>query len=400
MDDRDQGRSRPGRERARQPTVLGSRPPRTRTTATAHPSRGPARAAPSTVGPALRRTAGYAWRLLVVGVAGYAAYLVVQRLELLAIALFLALVVTSVLRPAADLLGRALPRPLAVLFALLGALVLLGGLFALVGEVVASESGRLGREFGGGLGRIEQWLEGPPFRVRAGALTGLQGKIASYLSAHRSTLISTAVSGASRVVEFATVGALALFCSIFFIHSGDRMWRWAEDQLPTAARSTWDRVGRVAWRTFAGYTRGIVIVAASNAALVGVALALLRVPLALPLTLLEFFATLVPLVGSPIALAVAAVVALATRGPVVALIVLALIVVIGQIEGHVLHPLVMGWAVRIHPVAVALSVAGGAVLEGVLGAVVAVPVVSVAWAVVCELRGPPGRRHRGPPAGR
>ncbi|MFB7169182.1 AI-2E family transporter, partial [Streptomyces sp. NPDC056242] len=151
---------------------------------------------------------------------------------------------------------------------------------------------------------------------------------------------------------------------------------------------TWGRAGRTAWRTFAGYTRGIIIVAASNAVLVGIALFALRVPLALPLMLLEFFAAFIPLVGSPIALAVATVVALATRGPVIALVVLALIVVVGQIEGHVLHPLVLGWAVRLHPVVVALSVIAGSILAGVIGAVVSVPMVSVAWSVLSELRAP------------
>lgn len=147
--------------------------------------------------------------------------------------------------------------------------------------------------------------------------------------------------------------------------------------------------------------------AATNAILVGIALFVLGVPLALPLTLLEFFAAFIPLVGSPVALAVATVVALATRGPVVALIVLALIVVIGQLEGHVLHPLVLSWAVRLHPVVVALSVIAGSILAGVTGAVVAVPMVSVAWSVITELRArpepePSGRSpdHRSAPAER
>ncbi|MFB7471354.1 AI-2E family transporter [Kitasatospora sp. NPDC056184] len=157
-------------------------------------------------------------------------------------------------------------------------------------------------------------------------------------------------------------------------------------QLPARARPVWRRAGRAAWHTFAGYTRGVLIVAATNAALAGIALAVLGVPLVLPLVVLEFAATLIPLIGSPIALAVAALVALAARGPVVALLVLGLIVMIGQIEGHLLHPLVLGWSVRIHPVAVALPLTGGAVLGVVLAALIAVPVVSVAWAVIGALR--------------
>ncbi len=336
--------------------------------------------------PGLQRAAGYAWRLVVVGVALYAVLVLLGRLVLPVVAVFAALVVTAVLRPATDLLGRVLPRTLAVALTLLGALLLVAGLLSLVGATVAGEWTRLGHEFRGGLDRIEHWLEGAPFHLRASSVSGLQKKLSSFISAHRSTLISTAVGEASRVVEGVTGAALALFCSVFFIHSGDAMWQWAERQLPSEARPTWSRAGRAAWRAFAGYTRGIMIVAASNAVLVGIALSVLGVPLALPLTVLEFFATLIPLIGSPIAMAVAAVVALAAKGPVTALIVLALIVVIGQIEGHLLHPLVMSWAIRIHPVVIALSVTAGGILAGVIGAAVALPLVSVLWAVVLELR--------------
>jgi len=113
------------------------------------------------------------------------------------------------------------------------------------------------------------------------------------------------------------------------------------------------------------------------------------VPLALPLALLVFFATFIPLIGAPVAMAVATVVALAGRGPLIALIVLAMIVLVGQFEGNVLHPLVMSRAVNLHPVAVALSVAGGAVLGGIIGAIIAVPVVSTAWGVRKYLRDHP-----------
>ncbi|MFJ6619710.1 AI-2E family transporter [Kitasatospora sp. NPDC091335] len=350
----------------------------------------------------LRTAAGYTWRLVLLGLAVYLLVDVLTRLELPVVALFIALVITSVLRPPVDLLARVTPRSLAVLLVLLCTIALVGGILALVGTTVAGEWGRLGNELRGGLARIDHWLTGAPFHLRPGTVTDLRAKIGEFISAHRSTLLSTALSGAGRIVELVTGLALAVFCSVFFLHSGHRMWSWAQQQLPVRSGSVWDRAGRVAWRTFAGYTRGVLIVAASNAVLVGIALAILRVPLVMPLMVLEFAATLVPLIGSPIALAIAAVVALAARGPVIALLVLALIVVIGQIEGHLLHPLVLSWSVRIHPVAIAVSVAGGAVLAGVLGAVVAVPVVSVGWAVLGELRdgGSAGRsRARAPASG-
>ncbi|MER6124164.1 AI-2E family transporter [Streptomyces sp. NPDC001795] len=369
--------------------VIGSRPSHS----VRLPRRAPAdrgvTAAERTV-PWLRIAAAYAWRLVIIGVVVYGVFTVLGRFQLIAVAVFLALVITSVLRPLADLLSRWLPRPLTVAIALVGSLLLLFSLLALVGDAVAGESGKLAGEFRGGIRQIEHWLERPPFRLSHRKLSDLQRQIGSYFSSHRADLLSSALSGLGRVVELITGAALALFSSAFFIHSGERLWFWARDQLlPRGARAAWDRAGHAAWRTFAGYTRGIIIVAATNAVLVGVALLLLRVPLALPLTLLEFFAAFVPLVGSPVALGVATVVALAGRGPLTAAAVLVLIVFVGQLEGHVLHPLVMSWAVSLHPLVIAVSVIAGSIVAGVIGAVVAVPFISVVWAVLQALRPAP-----------
>ncbi|MEU2552529.1 AI-2E family transporter [Streptomyces sp. NPDC013313] len=380
----------PGRRAGRRRrTALGSRPPHAgRLPAGARP--GPDAAVAVRIVPWLRITAAYAWRLILVGAVVYGVFTVLGLFQLIAVALFLALVVTSVLRPLADLLGRVLPRPLSVAAALVGSLLALLTLFALVGNAVASESATLAGEFRGGVHRIELWLQRPPLRLSPGRLSALENQVTNYLDSHRSRLLSSAVTQLGKVVELVTGGALALFASVFFIHSGERLWAWARDQLvPSGARRAWDKAGSTAWRTFAGYTRGIIIVAATNAVLVGIALLVLRVPLALPLALLEFFAAFVPLVGSPVALAVATVVALAGRGPLTALAVLALIVVIGQFEGHVLHPLVLSWAVQLHPLAVAVSVIAGSIVGGVIGAVVAVPFVSVVWAVLRALRTDP-----------
>ncbi|MBT1184499.1 AI-2E family transporter [Streptomyces sp. CJ_13] len=347
-----------------------------------------ARRAPA-VSPLLRTAAAHAWRLLVVGAAVYAVFAALGKFHELAVAVFLGLVVTAMLRPVADLLNRFMPRPPAVACALVGSGVLVLGALALVGEAVAGEWSSLVTEFRDGLGRIQRWLEKPPFRLDPGLLTGLRAKTGGYLSSHRATLLDTALSGAGQVLAVFTVAALALFCSVFFIHSGDRQWSWFCAQLPPRTAERLTVAGTAAWRTFTGYTHGIVLVAATNAILVGLALFLLGVPLAVPLALLEFFAAFIPLIGSPVALAVATVVALASRGPVVAILVIALIVVIGQLEGHLLHPLVMSWAVRLHPVVVALSVIGGAIAAGVVGALVAVPFVSVLWSVRQALRSHP-----------
>ncbi|MEU4280142.1 AI-2E family transporter [Streptomyces tanashiensis] len=341
---------------------------------------------PPTVTPFLRTAAAYAWRLLVVGLLVYSLFAVLGRFHEIGVAVFLGLVITALLRPVADVVARGLPRPPAVALTLLGGIALVLGVLALVGEAVAGERTTLVREFREGVGRIEDWLERPPFRLAPDALSGVQSRIGHFLSSHRSTLLSEAMSGAGHLVAVLTTLALGLFSAVFFIHSGDRQWAWFQEQLPRAVRDRVGIGGRAAWRTFTGYTHGIVLVAAVNAVLVGVALWLLGVPLAVPLALLEFLAAFVPLIGSPIALAVAAVVALASQGPLVAGIVVALIVVIGQIEGHLLHPLVMSWAVRLHPLVVAISVIAGSIAAGIVGAVVAVPLVSVVWSVHTALR--------------
>ncbi|MFJ2004507.1 AI-2E family transporter [Streptomyces chartreusis] len=335
----------------------------------------------------LRTSAAYAWRIIVVAIVVRAVFSVLGQFHRVAVAVFLGLVLTTVLRPVAGLLARRMPRPLAVASAVIGGIAVVFGGLALVGEIVAGQRRGLQREFVAGIGRIERQLEEPPFRLPSNTFDDLQSRIGKLLSSHRSTIISEAVSGASRLLEVLTVIALALFCAVFFTHSGDRQWQWICDQLPRRARQHLMVAGRAAWRTFTGYTHGILLVAATNAFLVCIALLVLRVPLAVPLALLEFVAAFIPLIGSPIALAVAAVVALATKGPVTALIVVALIVIIGQIEGHLLHPIVMSWAVRLHPVVVALAVVGGAIAAGFIGAVVAVPFVAVLWSVHQALRG-------------
>lgn len=372
--------------------VAGGRPGRSvrlTSRARAGAAQSPASVAERTV-PWLRVAAAYSWRLILVGIVVYGVFTVLGRFQLVAVSLFLALIITAVLRPLADLLNRVLPRRLSVAIAVVGSLLALFTLLALVGNAVAGESTKLAGEFRGGIHRIELWLRQPPFRLSPGTLSDFQRQVVDYLDTHRANLLSSAVSTLGRIVELVTGGALALFASVFFIHSGERLWAWARDQLlPSGARPGWDQAGRAAWQAFAGYTRGIIIVAATNAALVGVALFVLQVPLALPLTLLEFFAAFIPLVGSPVALGVATVVALAGRGPLTAAAVLVLIVVIGQLEGHVLHPLVMSWAVRLHPLVVAVSVIAGSIVAGVIGAVVAVPFVSVVWAVLRALRATP-----------
>lgn len=333
----------------------------------------------------LASAAAWSWRLLVVGVVGWFVLKLLTRLEFVVIALFVGLVVTALVLPLSRFLDRFLPTWLAVALGILALVLVVAGVFAFIGGSVAGEWSTLSDQFREGAGKLVEWGHRGPLHLSQQTLTGWYDTVRHWLTTHRTTIAAQTIAGAGTLLELLTGLALALFSSVFFLSGGPRIWDWTVGLFPHRSRGTVDRVGTAAWATFAGYTRGIVIVAASNGVLVLISLLVLRVPLALPLALLVFFGTFIPIIGAPVALFVAAVVALAARGPVVALVVVVLVVVIGQVEGHVLQPLVMSRAVSIHPLAVAVVVAAGTVLAGVIGAVLAVPITAVLHTCAKEL---------------
>ncbi|WP_051942966.1 non-homologous end joining protein Ku [Streptacidiphilus rugosus] len=156
----------------------------------------------------LRAAAGWSWRLLVLGVVGYAVFTLLDRFLPVVVAVFLGLVVTALLRPLADLCSAVMPRSLAVLCSFVLVVMAVGGLLTGLGFLIAHQAPQVGSQFDAGVGRLERWLEGAPWHVRPEALTGLQAKISSFVSAHRSTLLQSAVSGATQAVEVLTVVAL------------------------------------------------------------------------------------------------------------------------------------------------------------------------------------------------
>ncbi len=339
----------------------------------------------------LRLVAGYTWRLLVLAAAAYLTFMMLGRVKLAVVGVFAALVLTALLRPLVMALASAAPRPLprwlAVALGLILALLLFFGILAFAGFSIAGQVSRLAQPFQDGLERLTVWLQSSPLHLRSRDLAMLGTNAREWAREHQTQIAGQALGGAATAIEFLTGLALAVFCAVFFLHSGESMWAWVRDQLPEPARELTHRAGMRAWETFEGYVRGTILVALSNALMVVLVLVVLRVPLALPLGLLVFVSSFVPLVGGPIAVAAAALVTLASRGPFVALIVVILIPVVGQIEGHVLQPLIMSRSVRLHPVVVALTVVCGGLLGGIVGAIVAVPGVAVGWAVISELRG-------------
>jgi predicted PurR-regulated permease PerM len=330
----------------------------------------------------MRVAAAFSWRLLVLLLVGYVGLQIVIAVELVAVAIFVALIISALVAPLVNILHNVMPRGLAVAVGLVTVVAAIVGVFVFIGAQVAGQWEGLVEQFRVGTDEILRWLENGPLHLTTDAISEYVNAVRTWITEHQSDLASTAIGASGTLVEFFTGFALAVFASVFFLLGGREIWTWMVGLFPQRQRGRIDGVGQVAWGSFAGYTRGIVIVAFVNAVLVLFGLLVLSVPLAFPLALLVFLFSFIPLIGAPIATAIAAVVALAARGPLIALAVIVLIVLVGQFEGHVLQPLVMSKAVNLHPLAVGLAVASGTVLAGIVGAVIAVPLVAVLYSSI------------------
>ena len=224
----------------------------------------------------------------------------------------------------------------------------------------------------------------------------------NWINANTSSLTATGVATAATLFEVLTGALLVLFATFFFLRDGRKIWRFLVRLFPVNARWQLADAGEASWATLGAYVRATVLVAFIDAVGIGLALVILEVPFAFPLAALVFLGAFIPIVGASVSGAVAVLVALVDQGWVIALIVLGAVIVVQQIEGHVLQPLIMGRAVAIHPLVVIIGIASGVVLAGIVGALVAVPLIAVLNTGIRRLARrrpevPPGRGSRSPP---
>ena len=337
----------------------------------------------------LRTSAGWSWRLIALTAAVALVFWATVQVQLVFIAVFLGLVFASVLTPVADFYAKVMPRALATALAILSAFLVLGGLLTYVIASVAGQWEQLAGQFDTGVQQILQYLESGPFglSVTVDQINEWINQGRQWLTDNADSLVSQAAQSAGSVFEGFAIFALSIFCTVFFVASGGKMWRWFLGQIPEQHRSRWQAAAGAGWYSFSGYARGTVIIAFVDGVLAFILLTILGVPLAAPLAVLVFIGAFIPLIGAPLAMIIAAVVALAANGFVTALIVTIGIALIGQLEGHVLQPLIMGKQVALHPLVIGLGVTAGTVLAGILGAIIAVPLMAVAWTVFSTLRG-------------
>jgi predicted PurR-regulated permease PerM len=328
--------------------------------------------------------------LLVAGAIAVIVFVLVQ-LRLVVLPVLGALLLATVLVPPAGWLQRRGWAPaLAALAVMGGAAALLAGIGALVVPTVAAELDDVGRSAGQGLDELLEWAAGP-LGLSQGETERTLDRALERAQASGGTLAGGLVSGAILIAEVIAGLLLAIVLLFFFVKDGERIWSWVVGLLPEGRRGTAEEVGRRSWAVIGAYVRGLGIVASFDALLIGLALVVIGVPLVVPLMVLTFFSAFIPLLGAVVAGSVAALVALVAVGPLAALLVLGAIVVVQQVEGDVVYPLVVGRALDLHPVAILLTVTGGAVLAGVVGVLLAVPAAAVAWTVVTYLRSGAGQ---------
>lgn len=322
------------------------------------------------------RSGLYAWAVVGILAATYALLLVVGRVSLVVIPLGLALFPAAVLYPPTKWLkDRDLPDSAAAALVLIGFIAAVAGIIAFVVPQVTGQIDSLQESLTEGLETLRQTLEEgflflPPVNV-----DDLVDQAQNFVSQSEG-LRGGALAAATTAGRFLTGLVLALFALFFYLKDGPRIAAWVRSLFPQRARGDADTVMRTTWETIGNYFRGQLLVAFVDAFFIGLGLVILGVPLAVPLGVLVFFGALFPIVGALLSGSVAVLVALATQGFVTALITLAIIIGVQQLEGNVLQPIILGRATALHPLAVIAALTVGGLLLGVLGAFIAVPIAA------------------------
>jgi predicted PurR-regulated permease PerM len=325
----------------------------------------------------LRIATAYSWRLIVVAAAiGVGVWLVIQ-LKLLVIPLLVAILVTALLWPAFTwMLRHRVPRWLAIVISVVGTLAIVAGLLWLVGWQVVRQWESVQASTVTAMAQFRQYLIDGPLHLSAEQIDDLLTQAGALAQEQAGLLWSGALALGTTIGHVATGGILALFILLTLLADGAGIWRWTLKLFPKKARPAADGAGRAGWITVVNYARTQLLVATIDAVGIGLGAALLGVPLAIPVAVLVFLGAFVPIVGAVVTGAVAVFLALVYNGPWIALWMLVVVLGVQQLEGHVLQPLLMGSAVKVHPLAVVLVVAGGAMIAGIPGALFAVPLAA------------------------
>jgi predicted PurR-regulated permease PerM len=328
-------------------------------------------------GPVLRTASDYGWRLIVVGTVLYLLVRGLSQLTTVVIPCIVALLVTALLHPLQVLLRRAhLPRGLATVVSFLVAVVVIAGVVFLVIDRAIAQAPQFGDQINRLIPDVERWLEDGPLQVSRSQVSNFSSTLSKEVSKNSSALASAALSTSKTAVEVLTGLVLAIFVTIFLLYDGDGIWQFLLRAVPTPGRGRADRAGRAAWLTLSHYMRGTLVVAAFHGIVIAAVLLVLGVPVVAPLALIVALGSFVPIVGAVVAGLLAAGVATIEQGLAAGIVVVIVLVVDNQVEAHLLQPFVVGRYIHVHPLAVVLALATGALSFGIFGAIIAVPTMA------------------------
>lgn len=324
--------------------------------------------------------------LLIITLASVVVFALVQ-LKLVVLPVLIALILAAAIWPVINSLRRRnVPAILAAWITLLAGVLVFGGIFTLIALAVRTQWNELAGAASDGLDQLQAFLTRGPIPIGEEQTEAARDAVVGYLTS--SQFQSGAISGVSAATEVIAGALLIVVILFFFLKDGDRIWDFFLLPLKGERLERARRIGQTAPQVLGGYVRGTAIIALVDAVAIGIGLAILQVPLALPLAVIVFLGAFVPLLGATVAGLLAALVALVANGPVAALIVVIIVIAVNQLEGDLLQPVVMAQSLKLHPLVILVALTAGTVLGGITGAVLSVPTTAVAWAIVKVWNGP------------
>jgi len=326
----------------------------------------------------LARAVLWAAGLMIIGLAIWLGVRVLSAVLVVWVPCAVALLLTALLTPFnLWLRRRGLPRGLAAACSVLGLLMILASVGAVVVLVTANQLDRLSAQFATSLRSVQNQFTSLP--VSQNTLNVIQDRLQETLQSASHGLVFTATAATETSLRLVAGLLLGVFVLFFLLYDGERIWRWCRTLFPQRTRKRIAAAGEAGWVTLSGFVQGTTVIATVHALVIGATLYLLGVTLFLPLALLVFIGSFVPVVGALLAGGLAVLVTLGSNGAVAAATILIVLLIEHELEAHVLQPLVVGRYVRLHPLAIILVIAVGAALGGIVGILVAVPITGVAY---------------------
>lgn len=318
---------------------------------------------------------------LVVLLASVALIYGMLQLHVIIVPILIALIIASALHPLVAFMERKnVPRAIATVVALVSGVAAFSGVVTLVVLGIKSQWNLLSDSVLQGITQIQQWLSSGNSPIDEAQLDAIQKKAVEFATS--SSFTSGALAGAGSVFSALASFILGIVILFFFVKDGPKIWAFILKPLPPVFEEKAKRVGIRSVQVLGGYVNGTALIALVDSVLIGIGLWILQVPLALPLAVIVFIGAFIPIVGASAAGVLAALVALVTNDLQTAIIVAIIVVIVNQLEGNFLAPVVLGKSLALHELVILLALSAGAILGGIIGTLLSVPIAAVTWAAI------------------